>query len=176
MTVWKISRDSYPGRRGKQKNHRGTAAGVRSPSLFRDSQLRSAVSAVGVRLLFAAPAANRGVPKYFPTIPPEIFHVNEKFGLGYTGLINLIRRAGRPGPPRRLSRSSGTSGEIGPSRERAILRPPPPHHQTGRFCRKYTRPAENRGAYLSKATVDFTPLKLYSVKELERHLSRSKQP
>lgn len=71
----------------KIKSHRRIGTGVKSPSLFRDFQLRSAVFAVSVcdceyrpLLSLADSAANRAqsVPKYLQTISPENFPVNGK--------------------------------------------------------------------------------------------------
>ena len=120
------------------KNHRRTIFAAKSPCLFRDSQLRSAVSLVCsiVALRPCRKPLPKHFEKYFLTISPLFLIVNAPL-LSFPPVFFTIRTRRQHSAPRPFP---------------AVLLP--------RLCLL----PEDAPFILSKMTVDFIPLKLYVVK------------
>ena len=121
------------------KNHRRTIFAAKNPSLFRDSQLRSAVSLV-CSIIVALRPCRKPLPKhfekYFLTISPPFLIVNDPLF---------------PFPPNFFA--------IRTRSKNSVSRPFPAVFPS---CLSLT--PENAPFILYKMTIDFIPLKLYVVK------------
>ena len=123
------------------KNHRRTIFAAKNPSLFRDSQLRSAVSLV-CSIIVALRPCRKPLPKHF-----------EKYFLTISPPFLIVNAPLFPFPPNFFA--------IRTRSKNSVSRPFPAVFPS---CLSLT--PENAPFILYKMTIDFIPLKLYVVKAI----------